>query len=65
MLLSFAKRMFFVFPINDVVVRAVRKNSLSYDMVIKYTFLSHISACSSSSRPPELGSSLIKIVERN
>ena len=61
---SFTKHLFFVFPINDVVVCAARKNSLSYDMVTKYTFLSHISASSSFSRPPELGSNLIKSVER-
>ena len=54
-------------PINDVVVCAARKNCLSYDMVTKYTFLSHVSAYSSSSRPPELGSTgrLIKNVELN
>ena len=34
-------------------------------MVTTYTFLSHISACSSSSRSPELGSSVIKSIERN
>ena len=53
------------FSINDVVVCAARKNSLSYDMATKYTFLSHIFARSSSSRSPELGSSLDKSVERN